>query len=458
MLVMLLKRSDRVFAGVLAVAVVLRVAVMLGYNTAQLFWYDSFTYLDTALHPKPSGAFHPVGYSLFLALFRSVELVVAVQHVMGLGIGVMIYALLRRTGVPGWGAALATVPVLLNPAFLRIEHAILSETLLILLIVGALTAMAARRPVLAGLLIASAGLVRTAAVPLLAVFVLYLIVKRGGRRPLAALVVAGALPLLGYAAWFQQHHGRFALSNADGVSLWARTMTFADCAKIKPSPDVARLCPNGTVVDAASEYVWAPDAALARLGGDRFGHNQLARRFAVQAITSQPLDYVADVARDATLPWSLRPVAHPRRVPHLTDLPVGSWGLPTEHGLIGKVRKEYDSSITGLASVAPYDKVFEVWKYPYLLHGPLFLIMLLVSLLRPSLPAAVAFLLYLGPIAAMDFDHRYMLPAVPFACLAGAIALHHLAGHVTRLRAGATTVSTARAAGETRVVEDALRR
>ncbi|WP_084963201.1 hypothetical protein [Thermoactinospora rubra] len=416
-----------VFAAVLAVAAALRVLMMLGYNTAQVYWYDSFTYLDTALHMKPSGAFHPAGYSAFLWLlspFHSVRLVAGVQHVMGLGIGVLIYAILRRKGLPGWAAALATVPVLLNPAFFRIEHAILSETLLMLLIVGALAAMTWRRPALAGLLIGCAGLVRTAAVPLLGIFVLSLVVRRAGWRPVVALLLAGGLPLAGYAAWFQQHHGRFALSGADGVSLWARTMTFADCSIIKPGPDLARLCPNGTVVDAASEYVWAPGASLNRLGGDRFSHNDLARRFAVKAILAQPLDYLADVARDASLPWSLTPVAHPKRIPQKTGFPIGSWDLPEQHALIGKVRKEYDRDIAGLRSVEPYAPILAAaLPYPYVLHGPLFLVMLAAGLARPSLPWATAVFLYLGPIAAMDFDHRYMLPAMPVACVGAAYAV-----------------------------------
>ncbi|MFC7644322.1 hypothetical protein ACFQX6_29110 [Streptosporangium lutulentum] len=95
-----------VFAVAIAFAAALRCLVMLGYDTAQLYWYDSFTYLDTAVHLQPSGAFHPAGYSFFLRLllpFHSVELVAGVQHVMGLGMALMIYLVLRRRSLPGWG-------------------------------------------------------------------------------------------------------------------------------------------------------------------------------------------------------------------------------------------------------------------------------------------------------------------------------------------------------------------
>ena len=147
----------------------------------------------------------------------------------------------------------------------------------------------------AGLLIALAGMTRTAAVPLLGLAALYLLLRRTPWRRTTALLLAGALPLLAYAGWYAQHHGRFALSGSDGVALWARTMTFADCRIIQPPPKKAKLCPNGTTVDAASEYVWAPGASLNQLPGDRFLHNDLARSFALKAIAAQPLDYLREV-------------------------------------------------------------------------------------------------------------------------------------------------------------------
>ncbi|MEU0487233.1 phospholipid carrier-dependent glycosyltransferase, partial [Streptosporangium sp. NPDC006013] len=277
------------FAVAIALAAGLRVLVMLGYDTAQLYWYDSFTYLNTAVHLEPSGAFHPAGYPFLLRLllpFHSVQLIAGLQHLMGLGTALMIYLVLRRHALPGWGAALATLPILFNPAFLRLEHAVLSDTQVIFLVTAALTVLmwrerpSARAAAATGLLLALAGLTRTVAVPLLGLVLLHLLLRRAGWKRVVALVVAGTLPLAAYAGWYQQHHGRFALSGSDGVALWARTMTFADCSVIRPPAREAVLCPNGTVVDAASEYVWAADASLNRLPGGRFAHNDLARSFA----------------------------------------------------------------------------------------------------------------------------------------------------------------------------------
>lgn len=429
--------DHRLFAVLLALAAALRLVTMLGYRPATLYWYDSFTYLDMAVHPAPSASFHPIGYSLLLRAllpFHSVELIAAVQHVMGLATGLLLYAVLRRRSAPGWMAAAATVPLLFDASFLRLETGVLSDTQFIFLIVAGLAVLmwsprlSVRAAAGAGLLFAAAALTRTIALPLLLLVVLVLAVRRVGWRRLGALALAGTLPLAAYAAWYAQHHGRFAISGADGVALWARTMTFADCARIQPPPRLARLCPNGTRVDAASEYVWAPRASLNLLPGDRFTHNDLARAFAVEAILAQPLDYLGNVARDTAIAFSWTPIPHPDRTTPAFGFRKGHWELPAQP-LIDKVKREYDPDIRGLSSVSPYADFLIAYQYVAYLRGPLLGAILLLGALaavrRPRvalLPWAVALGLLIGPVAVLDFDHRYVLPVIPVACLAAALA------------------------------------
>ncbi|GGP90659.1 hypothetical protein GCM10010140_20450 [Streptosporangium pseudovulgare] len=432
----------RVFTVVLVLAAALRVITMLGYRPAQLYWYDSFTYLDTAVHLRPSATFHPIGYPLLLRAllpFHSVTVIAAVQHLLGLATGAVIYALLRRRSLPGWGASLATVPALFDASFLRLEHAVLSDTQFIFLIVTGVAVLmwsprlSPRAAAVAGLLFAAAALTRTIALPLLVLVLLVLAVRRAGWRPLAALVLAGTLPLAAYAGWYRAHHGAFALSGADGVALWARTMTFADCSVIDPPADEARLCPNGTVVDAASEYVWAPGASLNRLPGDRFSHNALARSFALRAVAAQPLDYLREVAKDTSLAFPWTPVPHPKRVNAAFGFALGDWALPAQP-LIDQVRREYDPGIRGLYSVRPYADFLVAYQYPAYLRGPMLAAILLAgaagAVLRwrsVLLPWAVAVGLLVGPVAVLDFDHRYVLPVIPVACLAAALAVREAA-------------------------------
>lgn len=428
----------RAFTIALAAAAALRAVVMLGYPPARLYWYDSFTYLDNAVHLGPARAFHPLGYPLLLRAllpFHSVGVVVAVQHAMGLATGVIVYALLRRKGLPGWGALLAAAPVLFDASFLRLEHAVLSDTLFILLVVSATAALtwwpapSARAVAVAGLLLAGAALTRTIALPLIVLALLVLAVRRVSWRRLAVLAVAGLLPLAGYAAWYGERYGEFTLSGADGVALWARTMTFADCAVIRPAPALVPFCPNGTVLDAASEYVWAPEAPINRLPGDRFAHNDLARTFALRAIAAQPLDYLLDVAKDTALAFAWTPIAHPARTVPAFGFAHGTWPLPSGQPLVDQVRREYDPDITGMRSVRPYAGLLVAYQHVAYLRGPVLAAILLLgaagAVLRPgtvALPWGAAVTLLAGPVAVLDFDHRYVLPVVPLACLAAGLA------------------------------------
>ncbi|WP_214413351.1 hypothetical protein [Sphaerisporangium fuscum] len=431
-------RAHLPFAVVLGLAAALRVVTMLGYRPAQLYWYDSFDYLDVALHLRPTLGFHPSGYPFLLWLlrpFHSIALVVGVQHAMGLGIGVMIYAVLRRRRLPGWAACLAAVPVLFDASFLRLEHGVLSDTLFNFLIVAALAILlwspqpSVRAYAVAGGLLAFATLTRTIALPLLVVTLICLAVRRAGVRRLAALAIAGTLPLVAYAGWNAQVNGKFTLTTGDGGLLWARTMTFADCSVIKPPPAEARLCPNGARQDAASEYVWDSKASLNLLPGGRDANNDLARSFAVRAILAQPFDYLADVARDTALTFAWTPVRHPLRVTPAFGFARGQWSLP-DYPLVEKARRGYDpDGITGLRSVDPYAGFLIAYQYPAYVRGPVIGVILLLgglgALVRRRtalLPWAAAMFLLVGPVAVLDFDHRYVLPVIPVACLAAALA------------------------------------
>ncbi|MEU0519387.1 hypothetical protein [Streptosporangium sp. NPDC006007] len=481
--------THRLFAALLASAAALRVVTMLGYRPALLYWYDSFTYLDAAVHLKPASGFHPIGYPLLLRAlwpFHSVEVIAGVQHAMGLGTGLMLYALLRRRSLPVWAAAPAAVPVLFDASFLRLEHAVLSDTPFIFLVVAGLTTLmwsprlSVRAALGAGLLFAAAALTRTIALPLFILIVLMLAVRllpavrrgepgewqggpqggersrrrgeernggRGRRRsgwwPLGVMTVAGIVPLVAYAGWYGHHHGRFALSGSDGVALWARTMTFADCSVIKPPPPEARLCPNGSTADAASEYVWAPDSALNRLPGDRFSHNDLARSFALRAIAAQPLDYLHDIARDTALTFAWTPIAHPGRTTPAFGFAHGYRSLPGRP-LIDEMREVYAPDIRGQRSVRPYSDLLIAYQYPAYLRGPLIGVILLVgavgAVLRwrgVPLPWVVAMFLLVAPVAVLDFDHRYVLPVIPVACLAAAPATVKITARIAaRIAAG----------------------
>jgi hypothetical protein len=79
------------FAAVLTIAACLRIITMLAYRPGSIYYDDSYSYLDLALHPRPAQGFRNTGYPLLLWLlrpFHSVLVVLTVQHVLGLAMGI----------------------------------------------------------------------------------------------------------------------------------------------------------------------------------------------------------------------------------------------------------------------------------------------------------------------------------------------------------------------------------
>src|ERR1019366_5980099 len=130
-----LLRRHWVLAVLLAAGLVLRVMAQVAYRPA-LLYIDSIKYLYGA-YPGDD----PPGYLLVLKPFLAVgnlDLVAAVQHLLGLGMAVALYLLMRRRSVPRWLAALATAPILLDGYQLQNEQTIMPDTLFEALIVTGL--------------------------------------------------------------------------------------------------------------------------------------------------------------------------------------------------------------------------------------------------------------------------------------------------------------------------------
>src|ERR1700730_15369180 len=86
------------FSVALAVGALLGLIAMLAYPGALWFAGDSYVYVGAALRPTPDQS-KTTGYSLFLRAllpFHRFTLVTGLQHLVGLGIAVMVYVLARR--------------------------------------------------------------------------------------------------------------------------------------------------------------------------------------------------------------------------------------------------------------------------------------------------------------------------------------------------------------------------
>ena len=176
---------DPFFAAALAAGAGLRLVAMIGYPGALWFAGDSYVYVGAALRLQPNLS-KTTGYSLFLKAlepFHSLILVAGLQHLMGLGIAVMIYVLARRSGVSQRWATAATLPVLLDGFFIEDEHMVMAETLFTFLVMLSMLLILWKSRIgwpvalLAGLLAGYAVDVRSEGLPVLALFPVVLLIR-----------------------------------------------------------------------------------------------------------------------------------------------------------------------------------------------------------------------------------------------------------------------------------------
>ncbi len=470
--------SDPFFAAVLAAGAGLRLLAMLGYPGALWFAGDSYVYLGAALRLRPDLS-KTTGYSLFLRTlepFHSLTLVTGVQHLMGLGVAVMIYLLLRRSGVPPRWATVATLPVLLDGFEIEDEHMVMAEALFTFLVMLAMLLILwrARTPwpvaLPAGLLTGYAVDVRSEGLPVLVLFPAFLLLRalthggwRNWRGWLAAIVMAAgcAAPVLGYAAWFHAWNGSWTLSRSDGFYLWGRVSSFAECSVIKPPADELKICPSGSPSSRTppGDYIWhAPQVHDLTGGPVSAANDALLRDFAIRAVQAQPFGYLHAVLGGLALSveWPWRPYPDPGTV-YYYYFHLKPQTIPADHFWIPGGTAYSDAVQYGHATpsrvvepfatlIAGYERVF----YPY---GPLFGLILvmglggvvrikrhplrLIRLARSGragsmLPWVTAVVLLVFPIAVADFDYRYLLPVLPFACLAAGLAFAPIREVVTR--------------------------
>ena len=467
----ILVARDPFFAAALAAGAGLRLLAVLGYPGALWFAGDSYVYLGAALRLRPNQS-KATGYSLFLRVvepFHSLTLVAGVQHLMGLAVAVMIYLLLRRSGVsPRWATA-ATLPVLFDGFVIEDEHMVMAEALFTFPLMLAMTLILWRTRVpwpvvlLAGLLAGYAVDVRSEGLPVLVLFPVALLIRglrpdgswhwRDWRAWLAAgvMAVGCALPVAGYADWFHSWYGSWTLSRSDGFYLWGRMSSFAECSVIKPPADELKICPSGPPASRTppGDYVWHATQIHQIAGGPvSAANNALLRDFAIRAVEAQPLGYLHAVLSGLALSVEWPRHAYPDAGTvyyyyfHLTPQTV-----PANHSWIPGGTAYADAARYGHATpsrvVKPFAVLIAGWERVFYTYGPLFGLILLTGLggvvrfrrvpghlprlvrsrrAGSMLPWVTAVVLLVFPIAVADFDYRYLLPVLPFASLAAGLA------------------------------------
>ena len=444
-------RDHRLFTVTACVSVLPRIVAALGFAPAELI-QDSFSYMEEGVHLSP-GQLRPAGYPMLLRVlepFHSMLLVTTVQHLMGIALAAIVYGVLRTRGLPAWGATLAAAPTLFDSRQIWLESAILPDTLftVVLMVVVAVLLVRPRPTVwqaaVLGVLVAWASVIRGNGAPVFVIILAFLLLMRAGWRAVAACVTAFAVPLLAYMGVFYADYHQFDITNSTGMFLWARTMSFANCAIIKPPADLRPLCPGAqpghptspapawsvsALLDERSpaDYLWNLGAWYqhdAHPGIDAY-NNRLALRFAERAIVAQPGAYLETVGEGVMLTFlatdrSLSLLSlHFTVAPHVTR--------PAPYMRLDETWYAHTTANTHV--VQPWAYLMFWYQEPVWFPGIVFFGVMaagLVLLIRrwrgwgryAALPWAVALVNLVVPIALVEDDYRYAISAVPFACLA----------------------------------------
>jgi hypothetical protein len=476
-------RAHRPFVVVLAVAAALRVVVMLGYPPA-MFFNDSYNYMTDAVTRSPD-VVRSSGYPLFLYLllpFHSLNVVTGLQALMGLAMGAGIYAVLRRRGLPWWGATIPALPVLFDVFELQLEHLVASDVLFYTLVTAVLILLCwwDRPPllvaVIVGLATGYAATVRSVGESLLVIVLIGMLFRRTGWRRIVATAAAGLVPIAGYMVWFHAHYGHYSLNESTGTFLYSRVSSFAECSKMNPPADLRALCdplppsqrPN------SQEYLWANSEGgvptpLAKLTGTnnvyRFTPQieSLTMRFAERAILAQPLDYARVVAKDTltTFGWTRENVNNSignlegsgskfRFEPTVLSVP----GWVTSDATNARAARDFGGADYGQPSVVqPWARFLQAYQKVVYLRGPFLFLLVLAGAVgvvlgarrktrEPRwgwgglclLPWLTGVALIVLPSMTAGFSYRYVLAAVPAVCLAAGLAFAGRGNLITWLR------------------------
>jgi hypothetical protein len=306
-----------------AAGLLLRFASELAYRPA-LIYVDSLKYLYGA-----SPGADPLGYKAVLLALGNLAAVALLQHLLGIGVAVLIYAVVLRRGASRWLAALAAAPVLLDAYQVQMEQTIMPDVWFDAMIVAGL-AFLLWRPALTvpfaaagGLILGTSATVRDVGELLIVPALVYVIVAVGGWRRVIELgsVLCGAflLPILCYCSVSAITTGHFWLAHTQSTA--GRLAAAADCATLKLPADVRPLCP--TPSEQANGPDWLEHAKLSPLHAAAIplsaNRNALINTLGSAVEHQQPGRVVAAIARDSVRLFALT------RDPIQSVTPIARW-------------------------------------------------------------------------------------------------------------------------------------
>lgn len=446
--------SYKPFLVLLALGVLGRVAVTAMYSPA---WLQSLDELRFA-RVLPPGMFEdrwmPAGYPFFVrglrALVPELWVPIAIQHLIGLGVGTVLFLTMRRLGAKAWLACVPAGFIFLSGDQIWTEHQLMAENFVTaFLVVGLGCAVRGLVPRLdlrwlaaGSAFLMCAGLSRNVALAGLPVLILCtLFWVRGGYpvalRALAAAVLPAALVFLVYLGVFEAGGGLYlGLTDMSGWNLYARVAPIADCTRFTPSAKTKVLCETTPLAerDGSLGYQWDPASRGRQVFEIGTENDATVGQFAREVIVHQPLSYLQRVATEAAryIDSSIES-SHPFSgvAPRYQSFGLVDPGdRETIERELGTAYDDAHVHVIGRGVLAGYQ---EATRIPGAIVGLLVALTLAGMFLATGaarlgafLFGGTALLLYLVPVLVLSYEFRYGLQAQPFIVVSatlGAAAL-----------------------------------
>ncbi|MGH2952028.1 MAG: ArnT family glycosyltransferase, partial [Solirubrobacterales bacterium] len=412
---------------------------------------DEIIYASAAADNPLDNPQHPAGYPAVLALIgtvtREVAVPVLLQHLSGIASALVLYAAVRRiTGTP-WPALAPAAVVLLNADLVYLEHTVMSESLFLLALSGALYAAVrvidSPQPrwawVLAcGVLLALSGTLRSAGYFCIPVVVIGVMLARqrpwrANWRPAVSIVATAAILLLAYATAAAAVGGRFEIAPAQGWHLYGRVAPFADCDRFDPPAGTEALCESAPADQrpGLDYYLFDGSSPAHREFGPLGAHDGTLGAFGRAALLAQPGDYLSAVWDDVKgfyvpstypfrpgagsdldpqLDWSWTLAAAAQRVPTTErDIELGLEGFFDDFSL--------DVERDGLERLHDYQRVFRFGATALAITTALTLLGLLAGPRRNRIGVLLfgvgGLAILLLPMLSVHYAARYAVPVAP---------------------------------------------
>jgi hypothetical protein len=433
----------------IAGAIAVRAWLIVGYSQAFLGFSDSGLYVLTAENELFAGPGHyaldqkPVGYPIFLRLIHAfssdLSVTILVQHILAIATGVLLYKAVRRTAAPPYLGLFPAAIVFFGGTGLFLEHTLLGEVPFafaqavgVYAAIRALSEPGLRWPLLAGVAIGVSFLIKPVGLAsALLVPPLLLLAVPGSRRRRLRSATSTALAIIAVVFAYVTAQGLAAgywgYLRGDGLNLYARAATFADCSQFTPPKGTRMLCPTEPLGHRMSQngFEYSESSPARRFFTPPPGRwNARLRRFSVAAIEQEPIAYLKAIMHG--LPFYITNRAGEGYTPEqLREALLTVTGFPRIIESYYPQYRAYTSLSGSISALVFYEEHTRV-------QGALLVLVLLVAIVGAPLLrgrqrwGAILFTLTaifsaILAVAGNSYDARYAYPA--FGPLAAGAAL-----------------------------------